>query len=143
MVEMLDASFIEHDSFSLFAKVMEHAKGFYEVNDGMDRGAAVTTAFGSSNQTAKSSIVEQSIRIHEECLAAVDPELATHLTAIEILPQIFLIRWVRLLFSREFPFDKVLVMWDTMFSIDPKFELIDLICTAMLVRIRWDCECSI
>lgn len=49
-------------------------------------------------------------------------------------------RWVRLLFSREFPFDKVLVMWDTMFSIDPKFELMDLICTAMLVRIRWDCE---
>lgn len=89
MVEMLDASFIEHDSFSLFAKVMEHAKGFYEVNDGPDRGAAVTTAFGSS-QVVKSSIVEQSMHIHEVCLAAVDPELATHLTAIEILPQIFL-----------------------------------------------------
>ncbi|KXJ94532.1 rab-GTPase-TBC domain-containing protein [Microdochium bolleyi] len=136
MVEMLDASFIEHDSYSLFAKVMDHAKGFYEVNDGSDKTAPVTTAYGS--QAAKSSIVEKSMHIHEVCLQAVDPELAIHLTSIEILPQIFLIRWVRLLFSREFPFDEMLVLWDTMFSVDPTFRLIDMICTAMLVRIRWD-----
>lgn len=88
MVEMLDASFMEHDSYSLFAKVMDHAKGFYEVTDGSDKTASVTTSFGS--QAAKSSIVEKSIHIHEVCLQAVDPELAVHLTSIEILPQIFL-----------------------------------------------------
>lgn len=47
-------------------------------------------------------------------------------------------RWVRLLFSREFPFDQTLVLWDTLFSVDPSFKLIDLVCTAMLIRIRWD-----
>lgn len=88
MVEMLDASFVEHDSFSLFAKVMDHAKGFYEINETPEAGAGVTTAFGT--QSTRSSIVEKSMYIHEVCLQAVDPELATHLTAIEILPQIFL-----------------------------------------------------
>lgn len=49
-------------------------------------------------------------------------------------------RWIRLLFSREFPFDQMLILWDTLFSIDPTFKLIDLICTSMLLRIRWDCK---
>lgn len=34
----------------------------------------------------------------------------------------------------------MLVVWDTLFSVDPTFKLIDLICTAMLLRIRWDCK---
>lgn len=49
-------------------------------------------------------------------------------------------RWIRLLFSREFPFDQMLILWDTLFSIDPTFKLIGLICTSMLLRIRWDCK---
>ncbi|KAK6842221.1 hypothetical protein PG987_003081 [Apiospora arundinis] len=67
----------------------------------------------------------------------VDPDLSNHLKTIEILPQIFLIRWIRLLFSREFPFDQMLVLWDTLFAVDPSLQLIDLVCTAMMVRIRW------
>ncbi|KAK8056016.1 hypothetical protein PG993_001243 [Apiospora rasikravindrae] len=123
MIEMLDASFAEHDSFALFSKVMDHAKAFYEVADDAQGG--------------QSSIVEKSQHIHEVLLYKVDPDLSNHLKAIEILPQIFLIRWIRLLFSREFPFDQMLVLWDTLFAIDPSLQLIDLVCTAMMVRIRW------
>ncbi|KAI0200419.1 rab-GTPase-TBC domain-containing protein [Astrocystis sublimbata] len=131
MVEMLDPAFIEHDSFSLFSKVMDHAKAFYETGE-----SPGTSAF--SMQSARSSIVEKSEYIHEVCLYKVDPELSMHLKNIEVLPQIFLIRWIRLLFSREFPFDQMLKLWDTIFSTDPTFQLIDLICTSMLLRIRWD-----
>ncbi|KAI1375039.1 RabGAP/TBC [Hypoxylon crocopeplum] len=134
MVEMLDASFIEHDSFALFSKVMDHAKPFYEVGEAASN--IPPTSFGQHSQI--SSIVEKSQYIHEVCLYKVDPELSTHLKNIEILPQVFLIRWIRLLFSREFPFDQMLVLWDTLFSVDPSFKLIDLVCTAMLIRIRWD-----
>ncbi|KAK7941021.1 uncharacterized protein PG986_013408 [Apiospora aurea] len=123
MIEMLDASFAEHDSFALFSKVMDHAKAFYEIADDAQGG--------------QSSIVEKSQHIHEVLLYKVDPELSNHLKAIEILPQIFLIRWIRLLFSREFPFDQMLVLWDTLFAVDPSLQLIDLVCTAMMVRIRW------
>ncbi len=49
-------------------------------------------------------------------------------------------RWIRLLFGREFPFDQLLVLWDTLFALDPDLDLIGLICVAMLVRIRWTCE---
>ncbi|KAI1338025.1 RabGAP/TBC [Xylariaceae sp. FL0016] len=131
MIEMLDASFVEHDSFALFAKVMDCAKAFYEIGE---TGAA--TPFGQIS--SKSSIVEKSQYIHEVLLFKVDPELSVHLKNIEILPQVFLIRWIRLLFSREFPFDQMMVLWDTLFSVDPSFDLIDLVCTAMLVRIRWE-----
>lgn len=47
---------------------------------------------------------------------------------------------MRLLFSREFPFDQLLVLWDSIFAVDPSLELIDLICIAMLIRIRWQCK---
>ncbi|KAF3063864.1 TBC1 domain family member 5 [Daldinia childiae] len=134
MLEILDASFIEHDAFALFSKVMDRARSFYEVTESATN--APLTTF--DQQSTTSSIVEKSQYIHEVCLFKVDPELSTHLKNIEILPQVFLIRWIRLLFSREFPFNQMLVLWDTLFSVDPSFRLIDLVCTAMLIRIRWD-----
>ncbi|KAI1103763.1 RabGAP/TBC [Jackrogersella minutella] len=134
MVEMLDASFIEHDAFAIFSRVMDHAKSFYEVGEPTTNAPPTTP----SQRSSTSSIVDKSQYIHEVCLFKVDPELSTHLKNIEILPQVFLIRWIRLLFSREFPFDEMLVLWDTLFSVDPSFKLIDLVCTAMIIRIRWD-----
>lgn len=134
MLEFLDASFIEHDSFALFSKVMDNAKPFYEVSEAATNALSATLG----QHSPASSIIERSQYIHEICVFKVDPELSTHLKNIEILPQVFLIRWVRLLFSREFPFDQTLVLWDTLFSVDPSFKLIDLVCTAMLIRIRWD-----
>ncbi|RYO77251.1 hypothetical protein DL766_008065 [Monosporascus sp. MC13-8B] len=136
MVEMLDASFIEHDAFALFSKVMDHAKSFYEVGDAPSKNLSSTPSLGRESST--SSIVEKSQHIHEVCLRRVDPELSDHLKNIEVLPQIFLIRWIRLLFSREFPFDQILTLWDTLFAIDPTLQLIDLVCTAMLIRVRWE-----
>jgi len=79
MVEMLDSFFIEHDAFALFSKIMEKAKGFYEIS--------TESAAGPNEQ---STIVEMSRTIHEVTLMKIDPELANHLKSIEVLPQIFL-----------------------------------------------------
>jgi hypothetical protein len=49
-------------------------------------------------------------------------------------------RWIRLLFGREFAFEQLLSLWDRIFAYDPTLELIDLICVAMLLRIRWTCK---
>ncbi|KAF5017384.1 hypothetical protein F66182_10690 [Fusarium sp. NRRL 66182] len=136
LVKTLDHSYIEHDAFVLFSQLMERAQSFYEVKDTIPTPGASLRPSKFPEQS--SAIVERSKFIHEVCLQKVDPELATHLTNIEILPQIFLIRWIRLLFSREFPFEQFLVLWDTIFAVDPTLELIDLICVAMLIRIRWD-----
>ena len=52
---------------------------------------------------------------------------------------IFCSRWIRLLFGREFDFDELLPVWDTLFAVDPAIGLVDFICVAMLLRVRWQC----
>lgn len=128
LIEILDPQYVEHDAFSLLCIVMQTAKSFYETTSGTQQ---------SPGSRGDSPIVERSKRIHEEFLSKADPELASHLTAIDILPQIFVIRWIRLLFGREFPFDSVLALWDMIFAEDPSLTLVDHICLAMLLRVRW------
>lgn len=85
MLEILDSTFIEHDSYTLFSCIMEHAQSFYELKEAVE-----PVPSDPRPQEASSTIVERSKFIHEVCLNKVDPELASHLTSIEILPQIFL-----------------------------------------------------
>eukprot|EP00976_Prorocentrum_cordatum_P095207 1190089-Prorocentrum_minimum.AAC.6 len=40
--------------------------------------------------------------VYCDCIRQVDPGLAAHLEAVGAAPQLFLLRWLRLLFSREF-----------------------------------------
>ena len=118
-----DADHIEHDAFALFGQVMQNAKSFYEQ---------------TTHASADNPMVLRSKRIVFEMLAKVDRELAAHLEKLDIMPQIFLMRWIRLLFGREFPFDEVLTMWDVIFANDTSLEIVDHVCVAMLLRIRWE-----
>ena len=80
MLSVLDRNYIEHDAFTLFCIVMQTAKSFYET---------MGASHGSAASTTDSPIVVRSQRIHEQYLQRTDPELTKHLTAIDILPQIF------------------------------------------------------
>lgn len=84
MLDVLDSNYIEHDAYTLFSQLMEHAKSFYEVIE------TDTIPDNSNMQGQSSSIVERSRQIHEIYLHMIDPDLAMHLKNIEILPQIFL-----------------------------------------------------
>lgn len=121
MLDVLDRQFIEHDAFTLFCAVMQTAKSFYEIGE------------------SSSPIVERSRRIHDEYLGEIDPSLANHLQVIEILPQIFLLRWIRLLFGREFSLRDTLSVWDVLFAEGLSISLVDMTCVAMLLRIRSQC----
>nr|POF15228.1 tbc1 domain family member 5 [Quercus suber] len=123
ITNLLSAEYVEHDAFALFGQVMHSAKNFYEQ----------TTHSGKENP-----IVRRSQHVFETLLPEVDKALAQHMQDIEIMPQVFIIRWVRLLFGREFPFDEVLNMWDVIFAEDPSLEIVDYVCVAMLLRIRFD-----
>lgn len=90
MLETIDQSFIEHDAFILFSQLMEHAQSFYEVKDVPNSSPPTDGPSQSRFPEQSSAIVERSKFIHEVCLQKIDPELAAHLTSIEILPQIFL-----------------------------------------------------
>ncbi|KAL9094489.1 MAG: hypothetical protein Q9165_003339 [Trypethelium subeluteriae] len=124
---LFDSRYIEHDTFTLFGLIMQSAKIFYEPG-GLQ---------GKSSAHAEAPMVLLCRRVFEDYLPRVDPDLASHLHEISILPQVFLMRWVRLLFGREFPFDDMLQMWDVIFAEDPTLEIVDLVCVVMLLRIRW------
>lgn len=80
MLQLLDPQFVEHDSFTLFLSVMQTARTYYEhgerqiVNGQMD----------------VIPIVERCQYLHKEALTIIDHELAEHLEAVDVLPQIFL-----------------------------------------------------
>jgi TBC1 domain family protein 5 len=97
LAEILDPAYVEHDAFTLLSLIMRSAKSFYELGEPEHKVLSGTTgspqhANGSTKtrNSQASPIVERSKRIHEFYLGRLDPELATHLTRIEILPQIFL-----------------------------------------------------
>ena len=69
----LDSDFVEHDAFSLFCALMQSLKSFYEPGDASS--ASPIIEFCSKLQTS---------------LSDVDPELATHLQVIGVLPQVYL-----------------------------------------------------
>ncbi|KAF2744855.1 RabGAP/TBC [Sporormia fimetaria CBS 119925] len=124
LAEVMDSKFIEQDSFTLFWAVMENARSFYAPAE-------------SGSNSKDTPMLARSARIFERYLPKVDPGLSAHLVKLEIVPQIFLLRWIRLLFGREFPLDAVLAMWDSLFAFSPSLDLVDFIAIAMLLRIRW------
>lgn len=121
MLDVLNHKHREADAFSLFCAVMQTAKSFYEMGDNRD----------------SSPIITKSRRIHDDLLGTFDSELALHLQVAGVLPQIYAIRWIRLLFGREFDFKDVLRLWDILFAEKLRSDIIDLTCVAMLLRIRW------
>ncbi|KAG9377550.1 hypothetical protein A1F94_011953 [Pyrenophora tritici-repentis] len=125
LAEMLDSGYIEHDTHMLFSIIMQTAKSFYAPAE-------------TGSTTKDTPMLIRSSRIFENCLLKADPELHAHLVKLEIVPQIFLLRWIRLLFGREFSLDAVFDMWDALFAIDSSLELVDMISVAMLLRIRWE-----
>lgn len=117
-----DSSFIEHDSFSLFEVFMKPASRWYAVND--------------TGDSSPSQIVTKSRLIQQKVLKPADPVLARRLEEFGIEPQIWGLRWIRLLFSREFSFPHVLQLWDAIFAASPKLDIVDYVCAVLLLRIR-------
>ena len=78
--------------------------------------------------------------IHEK-LKILDNELYSHLKKIRLNAVIILQRWIKCMFNREFNFQDVLIIWDSIIS-SPEIKIgydlpqIDIIALSMLLRIR-------
>lgn len=80
ILDLLDAKFVEHDSFTLFLCIMQTARTYYEHGE----------TRSSTGQMDTIPIVSRCEYLHKEALGTIDHELAHHLQAVEVLPQIFL-----------------------------------------------------
>ncbi|KAK9708183.1 hypothetical protein K7432_009793 [Basidiobolus ranarum] len=151
--DVLDPEYVEHDTFSLFTNLMKSAKQWYEFNDELSnqRTLQALKTMGKNldesnllgNQAApltpnQTPIMVKCNRIHHELLKTYDPQLYAYLESLQIEPQLYGIRWLRLLFGREFPLEELPRLWDGIFADSSDLGLVDYICVAMLLYIRED-----
>lgn len=78
LVDMLDSNYMEHDTFTLFSLIMQTAMSFYAPAD-------------PESTSKETPMLARCARIFERYLPKADPELASHLVKLEIVPQIFLL----------------------------------------------------
>ncbi|KAK9492642.1 rab-GTPase-TBC domain-containing protein [Lipomyces doorenjongii] len=129
MYDTLSEEYVEHDSFTLFNFIMQNAWEWYAA-EGKVKGP-------SENGRVTPPIVVKARKIQEHYLRRIDPELEHHLRVLGVEPQLWGIRWIRLLFGREFKFSRLLNVWDCLFAADAQsLDLIDLVCIALLLRVR-------
>ena len=77
-----------------------------------------------------------------ELLAQKDARLHKHLVMNDVVPNLFLLRWVRLLFAREFSISSTVEVWDGLFShmvAGERLEfpsMVDYFAIAMVINVR-------
>ncbi|KAM6899651.1 TBC1 domain family member 5 isoform 2-T2 [Xenentodon cancila] len=138
---MLDPVYLEHDAYAMFSQLMETAEPWFssferEVRKGKEE-MLTSIPFARPQDSGPSvAIVTKVNRIQDQLVKKHDIELHMHLNRLEIAPQIYGIRWVRLLFGREFPLQDLLVVWDALFADCVTLDLVDYVFVAMLLYIR-------
>ncbi|XP_061110617.1 LOW QUALITY PROTEIN: TBC1 domain family member 5 [Conger conger] len=141
MKSLLNPEFHEHDAYAMFSQLMETAEPWFssferEVRKGKEE-MMTSIPFARPQDAGPSvAIVTKVNRIQDQLVKRHDIELHMHLNRLEIAPQIYGIRWVRLLFGREFPLQDLLVVWDALFADSLTLDLVDYVFVAMLLYIR-------
>ncbi|DAZ93324.1 TPA: hypothetical protein N0F65_003275 [Lagenidium giganteum] len=126
--EVTSGEFIEHDSYLLLEQIMLRMAGAY-CPEGHGKS--------STDSASTSPLTDQMNRIHHHILSRCDPPTARHLSMLGIEPEMFLLRWVRVLMSREFEMVQVWQIWDAIFSLTPcDFSFINLLCVAAVREFR-------
>ncbi|NP_001085083.1 TBC1 domain family member 5 L homeolog [Xenopus laevis] len=141
MKALLNPAYLEHDAFALFSNLMRSAEPWFstfEHDSRKEKEAMLSTMpFARPQDIGPSiAIVSKVNYIQDQLLKKNDIELYMHLNRLEIAPQIYGLRWVRLLFGREFPLQDLLVVWDALFADSITLDLVDYIFIAMLLYIR-------
>lgn len=110
---VLSERFMEHDAYCLFDALMNGSNG---------GGVAMANFFSTSPAPVIKGFNSSVLPVIEAAnavyylLSNVDSVLHSHLVELEVEPQYFYLRWLRVLFGREFTLDNLLVIWDEVFS---------------------------
>lgn len=148
LIEMLDSRYLEADAYNLFCCVMKSLELFYRVNNTniSESGQLVynnSRDIASANHSklvnherSEIEVVHQLNIVRDEIFAKHDIILHNHLLKLEIPLAIFGIRWLRLLFGREFNLHDLLILWDAIFAMGDDLNLTYYIVVAMLIQIR-------
>uniref|UniRef100_A0A182KG19 Rab-GAP TBC domain-containing protein n=1 Tax=Anopheles christyi TaxID=43041 RepID=A0A182KG19_9DIPT len=146
LLTILDPQYLEEDSYALFAKIMSQIESFYRITDvvptatgyfpAQTPGSPISASSSGTKRKPEVEVVEQLNYIKDKILIKEDLHLHNHLLKLDIPLAIFGIRWLRLLFGREFALQDLLLLWDAIFGEGDDLGLINYVVVAMLIRIR-------
>ncbi|KAL3825612.1 hypothetical protein ACJIZ3_021641 [Penstemon smallii] len=108
---VLSEKFMEHDAYSMFNSLMNGAGGVVAMADFFS-----PSPIGTSH-TGLPPVIEASAALYH-LLSTIDLSLHSHLVELGVEPQYFALRWLRVLFGREFSLEDLLVIWDEILARD-------------------------
>eukprot|EP01018_Ginkgo_biloba_P026470 Gb_24603 [translate_table: standard] len=106
---LLSLRFMEHDAYCMFDALLSGKGGVVAMADYFMNSPAVGSVTGSP------PVIEASADIYN-LLAVADMSLYSHLVELGVEPQYFALRWLRVLFGREFVLEDLLLLWDAIFT---------------------------
>ena len=111
LTSLIRVTDVEVATWSAFVRLMSGAREFFEpglplTNDEPAIAPSVTP------------LLKRCATIQGERLSIADPSLHARLLSLQVEPQLYLLRWLRLLFGREFHLEDVSVVWDALFAFD-------------------------
>jgi len=141
---------IEADTFVLFRLLMQKMSPLYHshprdgrveggtctaMEEGINGGVLGEKGIGSGSM--KTPLDRRVYNVHHVMLRRLDPRLYFHLENFEVLPQLYMLRWLRLLFARETKdLDQLMVLLDTLLGKPEGFKLLDFVCLALVAALR-------
>jgi hypothetical protein len=157
---MLDPAYCEHDAYMLFSLIMVRMEGvFCPVDDApppvvsteaptsaVSATMAMATATTAGQRkgpllrrrarSSAASLLQRFSRVQAEIVHLQNPDLAEHMIMQGVEPHMYLLRWMRLLCSREFAMPGLWFVWDAIIAINPEtFEFNDFICAALVLSL--------
>jgi TBC1 domain family protein 5 len=105
---VLSERFMEHDAYSIFDGLMDGGSGVVRMAEFFS-----VSKVGSSSSLPP--VIEASSSLFH-LLSIVEPSLHSHFIELNVEPQYFALRWLRVLFGREFCLNDLLVVWDEVFA---------------------------
>ncbi|KXS08921.1 hypothetical protein M427DRAFT_65036 [Gonapodya prolifera JEL478] len=121
---------LEADIYVIFASIMSRLSPLYEHED---PGPVALSSSTSTSPTGQASQARSLARkpplvwvckgVQEEMLRWEEPEMEAKMKEAGVEGQVWGIRFLRLLFSREFPLPQLLDLWDALLASDPGFRL--------------------
>eukprot|EP00252_Welwitschia_mirabilis_P000498 TRINITY_DN10479_c0_g1_i7.p1 TRINITY_DN10479_c0_g1~~TRINITY_DN10479_c0_g1_i7.p1 ORF type:complete len:913 (-),score=204.75 TRINITY_DN10479_c0_g1_i7:364-3102(-) len=106
---LLSLRFMEHDAYCMFDSLLSGEGGAVAMANYFVNLPAATPRSGLPY------VIEASNDIYH-LLAVSDVSLYTYLAELGVEPQYFALRWLRMLFGREFSLEDLLHLWDAIFA---------------------------
>ncbi|KAB5551984.1 hypothetical protein DKX38_009295 [Salix brachista] len=113
---VMSEKFMEHDAYCMFDALMSGSHGSVAIVDFYSHSPSCGSHSGLP------PVIEASAALYH-LLSVVDSSLHDHLVELGVEPQYFALRWLRVLFGREFSLENLLLIWDSIFAADNNITL--------------------